>query len=415
MVRVNGVLALLIAVGAGAGDLPARAQAPAAGSSAPAYTAAQMDALTAPIALYPDALILQIVQCAQSPYQVKQVNLWMQQNPGIRGTAAQDAAAKQGFDTAFVALVLFPDVIKMMADQADWTRDLGLAFSTDKDGLFASVQRLRVRAQAAGNLASNAQQQVQTVSTENGQQVIVIQPANPQIVYVPQYNPQVVYVQTVPTTTTVVTTSNNSGAVVGAALIGFAAGVIVGAVADDDDHHYYYAYGGWGYRGPVCYPGGWNRYYEHRENMARDFYHHRENMANDYYDHRQDMLEQRGENQANRREDFNNNRDNRPEPARGSNPATRDRPPGGPGGPNNLTSPDAPVRRASDRSAASRGVFGGTAPGAGASSARSGAFSGFQSGATERTSSARGRSSMSSSSASGGGGRARGGRGGGRR
>ena len=247
-------------------------------------TPEKLDELLAPIALYPDALIIQIVECAASPYQVKQVSAWLDENPDLKGTKTQEAASQKGFDASFVAIVLFPKVVHNMADKPDWTRELGEAFAKDRSRCFDSIQRLRTEAQAVGNLQSNEQQKVSTETTKSGQQVIVVQPANPQVVYVPQYDPQVVYTQPVvyaqPAT-------DNSGDVAAAAVIGFAAGVIVGALADDDDDHFYYGYGGWGYYGhgyALC-DDDWD-----------DIADHRRDMANDYYDHRENMADQRGDN-----------------------------------------------------------------------------------------------------------------------
>ncbi len=390
---------------ASAGSQPAQAGAPVA--------PATLDKFLAPIALYPDALILQMVQCAGSPYQVKQVSEWLKLNPGLKGTALQDAASQQGFDASFVAIVLFPQVLQMLADQPDWTRDLGLAFTNDRTGVFDSIQRLRTQAQSVGNLQSNTQQQVQTVTADGGQQVIVIQPANPQVVYVPQYNPQVVYTQPAPA---VSSNDNNTGQVIAAGLIGFAAGVIVGAAADDDHDHYYYAAGGWGYRGPALCNSGWNDYYNHRENMANDYYDHRENMANDYYDHRENMAGQRGDNQANRQDTASQNQSDRRAQS-SSNQANRQdsRVSGQQTASQNQASRQSSRESASgswqNRSASSSGSFQnasrGTANRAGTSS---GAFSGYQRGSTERASSSRGYSSMSRSSGGasrGGGGRRR--------
>lgn len=326
----------------------------------------QLDKLLAPIALYPDALIIQIVQCAASPYEVTQVSDWLSQNPDLKGTAAQDAAKQKGFDADFVAIVLFPDVVHMMADKADWTRQLGQAFTSDRDGVFASIQRLRSEAEAAGNLKTNQQQDVKTVSTDSGQQVIVIQPANPQVVYVPQYNPQVVYTQPAASTSTA---QSGSGAGA-AAVVGFAAGVIIGAAADDHNDSYYYGYGGWGYHGAALSADGWNNYYQHRENMT-----------NDYYDHRENMAGQRGENQSNRQDRRSDNVDTR-QSARTDNQSTRQ-----------ATASEARGSGQFDRGTAARG---GSAEGRSETRTgmNSGAFSGYQRGSTERQSSARGHRSM---------------------
>jgi len=193
-----------------------------------------MDRLLAPIALYPDALLAQVLACASSPQQVTEVNKWLEQNNQLQGTDLQEAAEKAGFDAGFIALVLFPDVLKLMQQNLDWTTELGKAFTSDQSAVLDSVQRLRAQAQAAGNLKTTSQQEVKT-ETQNGQQVIVIQPANPQIVYVPQYNPQVVYVSSPP----------SSGDAAAAALIGFGLGIALGA-AMNNSYYGYYGWGAWG-------------------------------------------------------------------------------------------------------------------------------------------------------------------------
>src|SRR5271167_1191180 len=156
-----------------------------------------LDQLLAPVALYPDALLAQVLASATSPQQVTEMNDWLEQNKQLQGSDLQDAANQQGFDASFVALALFPDVINMMARNIDWTTQLGTAFLSDQKGVMDSVQKLRAQAQAMGNLTTTPQQEV-TTETQDGQKVIVIQPANPQVVYVPQYNPQIVYVQAPP-------------------------------------------------------------------------------------------------------------------------------------------------------------------------------------------------------------------------
>ena len=236
------VVALVILVGGVQSYSQTSTQAPAAPPPPPVKPIAPetLDKLLAPIALYPDALVTQILTCAPNLDQVKEVSTWLKANADLKGTAAQDAASEQGFDASFVAIVLFPDVLHMMAEKADWTTELGQAFQQDRKGVFASIQRLRKQAKAQGNLTTTEQQQVETTTTQSGQEVIVIQPANPQVVYVPQYNPTVVYTQPAPPPQ-----PSNDGRLA-AGLIGFTAGVIIGAAADDDDDHYYHGYGGWG-------------------------------------------------------------------------------------------------------------------------------------------------------------------------
>ncbi len=129
----------------------------------------------------------------------------------------------------------------MMADQLDWTTNLGVAFTSDRSAVFASIQRLRKKANDVGTLKTTPQQEVETRTTSSGQEVIVIEPANPQVVYVPQYNSTTIYTQA-PTTTTVVVESDNSAEVAAAGMIGFTAGIAMGAAFSNP---YYYGPYGW--------------------------------------------------------------------------------------------------------------------------------------------------------------------------
>ena len=147
-----------------------------------------------------------------------------------------------GFDASFASLALFPDVMSTLADNMDWTKELGTAYLSDQKGVMASIQRLRTQAKNAGNLKTNEQQKV-TVESEGGSQVIVIEPANPQVVYVPAYDPQVVYTSAPPPQQ-----SGSGGGAVAAALIGFGLGVAVGAAIDNDPYYYGpYGWGAWGF------------------------------------------------------------------------------------------------------------------------------------------------------------------------
>jgi len=147
------------------------AQAPAQGGAP--QTAEQLDKLQAPVALYSDAVVIQIAQCSTGPYQVKQVVACLKQNPGLKGTAAQDAAAAQGFDTSFVAIVYFPQVLSMLANQPGWAQSLGHAFAIQREDVLTFIQRLRRQAQSVDNLQTTEQQSVQTVKTEEGDTVVV--------------------------------------------------------------------------------------------------------------------------------------------------------------------------------------------------------------------------------------------------
>jgi hypothetical protein len=247
-----------------------------------------IDQLTAPIALYPDALIAQILTAATNPASLQTFAQWLAATSSLKGSELQEAAQRAGFDPALIALAPFPQVIQMMVQKPEWTRQLGQAFAADKNAVFNSIQRLRVQAQAAGNLTSTAQQQVQTQTTASGQQIIVVQPANPQVVYVPQYNPQTVYTSPPPS-------SGPSPAA--AAAIGFTAGVVIGHASTP------YYYGPYAWHGAALYNEAW----EARE----DYIEHRQ----DYLEDRQDMYQKNAEqrqstsqaNQAQRQSSVNEN------------------------------------------------------------------------------------------------------------
>jgi hypothetical protein len=108
----------------------------------------QLDQLLAPVALYPDSLLAQITTASTNPQEILDVDNWLQQNSGLRGTALTDAAQQQGFDPAFIALVNFPQVLEMMAQHVDDYAAIGEAFTADQGAVSASVQRLRAQAYA---------------------------------------------------------------------------------------------------------------------------------------------------------------------------------------------------------------------------------------------------------------------------
>ena len=102
-----------------------------------------LDALLAPVALYPDQLLAQMLLCAQNPAKVQEFSGWLVRNAELTGTKLQDAAKAAGYDASFVVIALFPQVVNFMADNIAWTRELGTAFSADQKGVFESIQRLR--------------------------------------------------------------------------------------------------------------------------------------------------------------------------------------------------------------------------------------------------------------------------------
>ncbi len=153
---------------------------------------AQLDALVAPIALYPDPLLAQTLAASTYPLEIVQLQQWLAKNPGLKGDALKSAVEKQSWDPSVQGLAAMPDVVKRLSDDIKWTTDLGNAFLAQQKDVMDAVQRMRAKAQEKGNLKSNEQQVVQTKTIEQ-QQIIVIEQANPQVVYVPTYNPTVVY------------------------------------------------------------------------------------------------------------------------------------------------------------------------------------------------------------------------------
>jgi hypothetical protein len=152
-------------------------------------SADQLDSLVAPIALYPDALVAQVLAAAANPDQVTYADDWLAQNRNLTGQALAQAVDQQSWDPSVKALTQFPSVLDNLAHNLSWTSNLGQAFADQQADVMAAVQAMRAKAQVAGTLQSNSQITV----TQPAPSTIVIQPVNPQVVYVPQYNPTVVY------------------------------------------------------------------------------------------------------------------------------------------------------------------------------------------------------------------------------
>jgi len=152
----------------------------------------QLDSLVAPIALYPDPMLSQVLIASTYPLEIIQLQQWLAQNKGKNEQQLAEAVKKQDWDPSIQSLAALPDVVKLLADNIKWTTDLGNAFLAQQDDVMAAVQRMRKKAQDSGNLKSSEQQKVE-VKTVESKQVIVIEQANPQVVYVPSYNPTVVY------------------------------------------------------------------------------------------------------------------------------------------------------------------------------------------------------------------------------
>ena len=191
----NGTAVLCAALLApGETPLPAQSQQ-ATGSTQSQATKVppdQLDSLVAPIALYPDPMLAQMLAASTYPLEIIQLQQWLQKNKNLKDKALADAVAKQPWDPSVQALAALPDVVKRLADDIQWTTDLGNAFLAQQSDVMDAVQRMRKKAQDKGNLKSTEQQKVETKVIEN-KSVIVVQQANPQVVYVPSYDPVVVY------------------------------------------------------------------------------------------------------------------------------------------------------------------------------------------------------------------------------
>ena len=158
----------------------------------PLLGAAQLDQLVAPIALYPDPLLAQVLMASTYPLEVVQADRFAKTNKALKGDKLTQALDKQDWDASVKQLVSTPTVLAMMSDQLDWTEKLGDAVLAQQTDLMDAIQRLRGQAQANGKLGTTKQQKV-TVSQEANKQVIEIEPASPEVAYVPYYNPSVVY------------------------------------------------------------------------------------------------------------------------------------------------------------------------------------------------------------------------------
>jgi hypothetical protein len=154
----------------------------------PPLASQELDALVAPIALYPDGLLSQVLMASTYPLEVVSAARWSKAHPDAKGDAALKLVENEPWDVSVKSLVAFPNVLEMMNEKLDWTQKLGDAFLGQQKDVLDSVQRMRKLAKDNGNLESNPQQVVKTEA-----QTIIIEPAQPQTIYVPAYNPTVVY------------------------------------------------------------------------------------------------------------------------------------------------------------------------------------------------------------------------------
>jgi hypothetical protein len=199
---------------------------------------ADLDSLVAPLALYPDSLVAQVLAAATYPLEIVEADRWVKTNSGLKGQALLKAAEKQNWEPAVQALVVFPQVLQQLDTNLPWTTALGNAFLAQEADVMSAIQRMRQKAVASGKLQSNAQQKVETQQAD-GAPVIVIQPANPDVIYVPSYDPTVVY-GPAPVYAPYPAYSYPTGGYLGASFISFGLGVAVGSIFNGWN-------GGWGW------------------------------------------------------------------------------------------------------------------------------------------------------------------------
>jgi hypothetical protein len=257
--------------------------------SAP-QSASQLQALVAPIALYPDALVAQVLAASTFPDQVAVAEYWMEQNKSLTGSALMQAVDKQSWDPSVKALTQFPSVLDNLSKNLSWTSSLGEAYHDQAADVMTAIQTLRAQAKDKGNLKSTSQITV----VQQSPQTIVIQSANPQVVYVPQYNPAVIYgyPYVVPS---YVAPVYSTGDMVAASMLSFGAGIAVGAMMSGGCCGWGYSswncgwhgtaviYHGGGYYGNSAWHGGYYNGGYHNSYGYNNAYNHSGNNYNNYH------------------------------------------------------------------------------------------------------------------------------------
>lgn len=216
----------------------------------------QLEGLVSPIALYPDELLAQVLVASTYPLEIVQLAQWMQQNKNLKDKELVEAVKKQKWDPSIQALVSFPDIVKQLSSNIQWTADLGNAFLAQQSDVMDAVQRLRQQATNSGKLQSGPQQTVETKVVEN-KTVVVIEPTDPQVVYVPSYSPPAVWGEAAYPYPPIAYPTYPAAGYVATGLLSFTAGVALGA----------WGHGGWGHGG-----WGWGAGWGHNDiNINNNF------------------------------------------------------------------------------------------------------------------------------------------------
>jgi len=191
--RAIAVIAIVAVILQISGAALVRAQEPAATEEAQAkIPPEQLESLVAPIALYPDALLAQVLVASTYPLEIMQLQQWLTKNPDLEGDALADAVAEQPWDPSIQSMAAVPDALERLANDIQWTTELGNAFLAQQSDVMDAVQSMRQKAQGKGALESNEQQKVETQVVEE-KTVIIVASADPEVIYVPSYNPTYVY------------------------------------------------------------------------------------------------------------------------------------------------------------------------------------------------------------------------------
>ena len=192
IVAICYALSLVAVPGTTAAQDEGQASAEKVAETAALLSADQLDSLVAPIALYPDDLLAQVLVASTYPLEIIQLQQWMKRNPDLEGDALAEAVAEQPWDTSIQSMAVVPEAVERLANDIQWTTELGNAFLAQQGDVMDAVQRMRKKAQDKGALESNEQQVVETKVVEQ-KTVIVVEPADPEVIYVPSYNPTYVY------------------------------------------------------------------------------------------------------------------------------------------------------------------------------------------------------------------------------
>jgi hypothetical protein len=371
---------------------PEAAAAPAAAEAK--IPPEQLEALVAPVALYADPLLAQVLVASTYPLELMQLQQWLVKNKDLKDKALADAAGKQPWDPAIQSMAAFPDAVKRLTDDISWTTDLGNAFLAQQADVMDAVQRMRKKAQDKGALKTNEQQKVETQVVEQ-KTVIVVQPSDPEVIYVPSYNPTVVYPPPVYPYPPIYYPPPPPP---GAAFVSFTAGVMVGAAI-------------WG---GTCCGCGWgsnntvnvnvNNNYNRNTNINtggnNSWQHNSQHRGGTPYSNQATASKYGGSAQGGSRQAGAQQQAARG--GAGASPSANAASRGGGAGASPSASGASRGGGAGASASASTASRGG---GGGASSSAFGGGSGGYSGSSAKSSSSRGSSSMSSGSRGGGGGR----------